>query len=125
MRRPAPVVPLPCRMSFFSRLHSLDAPATAQSALDARKEIARLAELRAVHAAFAWFRIKERLISEFQMAVTAIPAPPFGEEHRAAWLATRFRELSLDVSRDEVGNVIAIRPGTDSAAPFLGISAHI
>jgi tripeptide aminopeptidase len=113
-------------MSFFSRLHSLEAPAAAQSALDARKEIARLAELRAVHAAFAWFRIKERLISEFQMAVTAVPAPPFGEEQRAAWLANKFRALGFaEVLRDEVGNVIAIRPGSDSAAPFLGISAHI
>lgn len=113
-------------MSFFSRLHSLDASGAAHSVADVRKEIARLAELRAVHAAFAWFRIKERQVSDFQMAVTAIPAPPFGEEKRAGWLESKFRGIGLtDVSRDEVGNVIAIRPGTDSAAPFLGISAHI
>ncbi len=90
------------------------------------QQIARLAELRPVHEAMSWFRSNERRIAEWQMGLTSIPAPPFGEEARSRWLRAQFEELGLqDVHRDELGNVFGVRPGLDPDAKFLAISAHI
>ena len=90
------------------------------------QEIARLAALPGVQAAFRWFASQEPEIAEWQMRLAGIPAPPFGEEERAAWLAERFRELELaDVHLDEVGNVFGIRRGLEPSTRFLAISAHI
>jgi len=100
--------------------------ASPRSEAEVRKEIARLAEMRAVHAAFAWFRVKERVISDLQMEVTGVPAPPFGEDERGEWLERKFRETGLqDVRRDEIGNVLGIREGVNPVFPLLAISAHI
>lgn len=44
--------------------------------------------------------------------ITEIPAPPFGEAARGKRIAEMFREIGVtDVRIDEVGNVIARRPG--------------
>jgi acetylornithine deacetylase/succinyl-diaminopimelate desuccinylase-like protein len=97
-----------------------------RSARSAQQQVARLAELRRVHEAFAWFRAHARELEERQLQLTSIPAPPWGEAARSQWLAERFAELRLaDVHRDELGNVLAIRPGSDPAAPFIALSAHI
>lgn len=53
-----------------------------------------------------------------------IPAPPFGEEKRAAHLAEMFRDLGLDVTIDAVGNVIARRAGLNGDKT-IAIGAHI
>lgn len=60
-------------------------------------------------------------------AITRIPAPPFGEEARAKYLAEQFRALGLrDVEIDEEGNVLGIRPGVDgTGGPLLTITAHM
>lgn len=85
-----------------------------------------MAEMRIVHEAMAWFRRNEHQIAAWQMEVTAIAAPPFGEELRSRWMRTRFEELGLvDVHRDELGNVFGIRPGLDGEAKFLAVSAHM
>src|SRR5262249_9767359 len=53
-----------------------------------------------------------------------IPAPPFGESARSAWLADRFREIGLTgVEVDKVGNVFGIHPGPGSR--YVALSAHI
>ncbi len=92
----------------------------------AQQRVAGLAQLRPVHDAFAWFRSHGRELEELQLQVTSIAAPPWGESARSEWLAARFTELGLaDVHRDELGNVFGIRPGTDPAAPFIALSAHI
>jgi len=50
---------------------------------------------------------------ETLIELTEIPAPPFGEEKRGQHLAELFKSAGLsDVKIDEVGNVIARRPGT-------------
>ncbi|HEY4931324.1 MAG TPA: M20/M25/M40 family metallo-hydrolase [Terriglobales bacterium] len=88
--------------------------------------VARVAELRSVHAAFAWFRAHARELEDLQLEVTAIPAPPWGEAARSQWLKARFEELGLsEVHQDELGNVFGIRPGTDPNAPFFALSAHL
>jgi tripeptide aminopeptidase len=90
------------------------------------QQIARIAELRLVHETMAWFRRNEHRIADWQLAVTAIPAPPFGEEQRSRWMRDRFEEIGLlDIHRDELGNVFGIRPGADPNAKFLAISAHM
>lgn len=61
-----------------------------------------------------------------QMAVTAIPAPPFGEETRAAWMAERLRDYGATrVGIDDTGNVVGWLSGTDPAAPPIVVSAHL
>ena len=88
--------------------------------------VARLAEMRSVHEAFAWFRSHSRELEDRQMEVTAIPAPPWGEAARSEWLKVRFEELGLsEVHQDELGNVFGIRPGTDADAPYIALSAHL
>jgi tripeptide aminopeptidase len=89
-----------------------------------QEEVARLAGSTAVRAAFERFRSDESQFALWQMEATRVPAPPFGETARGAWLAERFRELGLiDVQVDEVGNVFGIRPGLGSR--FVALSAHI
>jgi tripeptide aminopeptidase len=90
-----------------------------------QKEVARLAEMRAVHSAFLYLHNQELEFRRWQREVTEIPAPPFGEAARSQWLAERFTALGLaQVSVDELGNVFGyLRP--PSALPVLGMSAHL
>jgi len=105
-----------------------EALSTSQSskAQSAQQQVARLAEMRPVHEAFAWFRAHSRELEDRQLEVTAIPAPPWGEAARSLWLSARFEELGLsDVHQDELGNVFGIRPGVDSEAHAVALSAHL
>jgi tripeptide aminopeptidase len=88
--------------------------------------VARLAELRAVHEAFAWFRSHARDLEDLQLGVTAIPAPPWGEAARSLWLRGQFDRIGLtDVHQDELGNVFGMLPGTDPLARSIALSAHL
>jgi tripeptide aminopeptidase len=59
----------------------------------------------------------ERTIRD-QVELTEIPAPPFGEEARAAKMLDLLVEAGLsDVRIDEVGNVIGVRPGQATDPP--------
>ena len=101
-------------------------PSESQRARTAQQQVARIAELRPAHNAFAWFRAHARDLEDWQVQATSVPAPPWGESARSLWLSDRFTELGLaDVHRDELGNVFAIRPGVDPKAPFIALSAHI
>ncbi len=89
-----------------------------------QEEVARLAGLPEVRAAFDHFRLQESQFALWQMEVTRVAAPPFGEAARGAWLADRFRDLGLaDVHTDEVGNVFGVRAGYGNR--FVALSAHI
>jgi len=106
-------------MASTSRMEATDTAPSIQ-------EIARLAGQPRVQSAFSWLVANQELVTDWQLQLAAIPAPPFGEGPRAAWLAERFRELGLaDVHTDEVGNVVAIRRGLDPAAKFVAVTAHI
>jgi tripeptide aminopeptidase len=97
-----------------------------RSSRSAQQQVARAAELRKVHDGFAWFRSHARQLEDLQLEVTSIAAPPWGEAARSAWLEARFRELGLsDVHQDELGNVFGVRPGADTNAPYIALSAHI
>ena len=87
-------------------------------------EVARLAASPEVRSAFNWFRTQEPQLAHWQMEMARIPAPPFGESARGAWLAERFREVGLDDVRiDDVGNVFATHPGFGRR--YVALSAHI
>ena len=64
-------------------------------------------------------------ITEEQIRICSIPAPPFAEQERAKYLRKRFLESGLaDAQLDEEGNCVALRKG-NSAAPLLVVSAHL
>src|ERR1700726_8285 len=89
-----------------------------------QQEVARLAASPEVRSAFNWFRTQEPQLLQWQMEMARIPAPPFGESARGAWLAERFREVGLDDVRiDDVGNVFGIHPGFGRR--YVALSAHI
>jgi tripeptide aminopeptidase len=108
-------------------LRSQPVPAADESAaVPAGTVVARVAEMRPVHAAFGWFRKHERRLSDWQLELTRIPAPPFAEEKRAAWFRSKMEELGLEqVHTDELGNVFGVRPGSDPDAPYVALSAHL
>jgi acetylornithine deacetylase/succinyl-diaminopimelate desuccinylase-like protein len=59
------------------------------------------------------------------IALTEIPAPPFGEDERGEAFMERLRDLGLTkVWKDDVGNICGERPGTGDG-PTLVLSAHL
>ncbi|MCU1255961.1 MAG: peptidase [Candidatus Angelobacter sp.] len=95
------------------------------SRTSAQREIARIAEMRDVHAAFSYLHKQEMEFRRWQRELTEIPAPPFGEAARSEWLRQRFTALGLQsVQVDELGNVLGLLHSTPDA-PLIGISAHL
>ncbi len=67
--------------------------------------LAELLASRRVRSAFQFFEAQAAEITEEQIRICSIPAPPFGEEERAAYLAEKFREHGLGAaSLDREGN---------------------
>jgi acetylornithine deacetylase/succinyl-diaminopimelate desuccinylase-like protein len=90
-----------------------------------QREITRIAELRGVHAAFGYLHNQEMEWRRWQRELTEIPAPPFGESARSAWLRQRFTALGLeDVHADELGNVTGLLY-PEQGQPLVGMSAHL
>lgn len=58
------------------------------------------------------------------LASVAIASPPFGEGRRGEWLAGQLRAHGLQVSIDEVGNVIGLA-GTDNGEAPVILTAHL
>jgi acetylornithine deacetylase/succinyl-diaminopimelate desuccinylase-like protein len=90
------------------------------------QQIALLASMRAVHAAFSWFQIHENELRNMQLEVARIPAPPFEETERAKWLQQKFSAIGLEqVEIDEIGNVVGVFPGVDRELPVTAVGAHL
>jgi acetylornithine deacetylase/succinyl-diaminopimelate desuccinylase-like protein len=86
------------------------------------KELLLSARLRE---ALRSFETRAAEITEEQARICSIPAPPFGEAERAAYLCEKFRALGLSEARvDEEGNCVALRRGREPA-PLVVISAHL
>ena len=99
-------------------------PELSEALPSVQQEIARLAAAPEVRSAYNWFRAQEPQLAHWQLEMARIPAPPFGETARAAWLSERFEELGLDdVHTDDVGNVFGIHPGFGRR--YVALSAHI
>ena len=71
-------------------------------------------------------RDHDRLIAEI-VTLTEIPAPTFEEQRRGAAYLEMLRAHKLaDVERDEIGNVMGIRRGTNAAGgPLVAVVAHL
>jgi acetylornithine deacetylase/succinyl-diaminopimelate desuccinylase-like protein len=88
----------------------------------AQLRIARLAANPAVHRAFHWLHLQQPRLRRWQLEILRIPAPPFGEQARAAWFLDRFQELGLSNPHiDAAGNALAELPGSapEPGAPYL------
>jgi len=95
------------------------------SRTSAQREIARIAEMRNVHAAFAYLHKQEMEFRRWQRELTEIPAPPFGEAARSEWLREKFTALGLENVRvDDLGNVLGLLHNKPDA-PLIGLSAHL
>src|SRR5262249_21200232 len=88
------------------------------------QEIARVSALPTVRGALAWLRSREADIAGWQMALSRVAAPPFGENARGEWLLQQFRDLGLEnVHRDEAGNILAFQGGSGNHC--VAVSAHL
>jgi tripeptide aminopeptidase len=76
--------------------------------------IARLAANPAVHRAFQWLHLHQPQLLKWQFEILSIPAPPFGEQARAAWFLSRFADLNLSHPHlDAAGNALATLPSRE------------
>lgn len=77
-----------------------------------------------VRQALAKFSSSAAMLTDEQVRITEIPAPPFHEAARGAYLAKQMAAAGLDVHMDEVGNVIGERPGI-SKSDVIMVLAHL
>jgi tripeptide aminopeptidase len=92
----------------------------------AHQRIVRIASLPAVHRAFQWLHLQERRFRQWQIDLTQIPGPPFGEAKRAAWMLEQMRTLGLSSTGiDGAGNAIGYLRPPLPGEPLLLLSAHI
>ncbi|MBW8011407.1 MAG: M20/M25/M40 family metallo-hydrolase [Chloroflexi bacterium] len=65
-------------------------------------------------------------VLDLAVEIQKIPAPTFGEQHRAAFVLEQFKKLDSlkDLVIDDVGNVYARLPGNNVARPIV-VSAHL
>ena len=89
------------------------------------QSIRQLATTTDVADALRFFETNAGAITDEHIRICSVPATPFAEQERAAYLAERFRELGLhDVSIDEEGNCLGLWRGT-SPTPLIIVSAHL
>lgn len=88
-------------------------------------QLASVAALREVHAAFQFFHLKEKLFREWHELLVQIPAPYLGEAERAAALAGIFESLGMSSSTDTEGNALAALAGAERSAPAILVCAHM
>ena len=96
----------------------------------AQLRIARLAAAPALHRAFHWLHLHQPQLRRWQLEILRIPAPPFGEQARAAWFLERFQQLGLaNPHLDAAGNALAELPSAilelgapGQTSPGLGMS---
>jgi acetylornithine deacetylase/succinyl-diaminopimelate desuccinylase-like protein len=75
--------------------------------------------------AFTSFDERAVEITDEQIRICSIPAPPFGERERAEFLCRKFADAGLTETRlDAVGNCLGLRKG-QSPAPLLAVTAHL
>ncbi|MDE3187003.1 MAG: M20/M25/M40 family metallo-hydrolase [Acidobacteriota bacterium] len=100
------------------------------SRISAFSRVTALATQRPVHTAFAWMHNNPQTIMNWQAELSGIPAPPFGEQARAEWVAARFAEAGLaQIRTDSIGNVTGVLPAAglppESSGPVVVLSAHL
>jgi len=95
------------------------------TALQSKTIVKDLLRSKKLKRAFEIFESRAEEITGEHTRICSIPAPPFGEQQRAEFLAQRFSATGLaETSIDEVGNCYALRPGRCSS-PLLAVTAHL
>lgn len=92
------------------------------------QRVTRLATMTAVHRAFYWLHLHQPQVRRWLLEAVRIPAPPFGEQQRAAWFLERFLDLGLTEAHiDDEGNVLGEIAPDDPApdGPVILVSAHL
>ncbi len=112
-------------ISLFAMTLTPEAKGSGAATCDGTREIALLAAARDVKSALAWFAAHPGDITDLQLEVTRIPAPPFGEALRARWLQQRFTEFGLEDVHEQGGNVFGVRAGTAAGEKYIVLTAHL
>ena len=87
--------------------------------------IQKLLTQPAIHKTFKFVDSQLDTITDEQIRICQIPAPPFAEQERAEYFLRRFSELGLtQVQIDQEGNCLGLRKG-QRESPLLVISAHL
>jgi len=86
--------------------------------------IAELLKAPAVQTAFRFFEANAEAITNEQIAICSMPAPPFKEKERAEYFYSKFAELGFEVAIDQEGNCLGLRRGR-SLDPLVVVSAHL
>jgi tripeptide aminopeptidase len=88
-------------------------------------EIQNISRNVAVRRAYSYFEQTDAAALRDLIALTQIPAPPFKETERARRYAEMLRAAGADsVGIDEVGNVVAVRRGTQRGR-IVAIAGHL
>lgn len=90
----------------------------------ADQSIEKMAHNSACARGLDWIDRNTSWVTGQQIRVTEIPAPELGEAPRAEFLRRVFEDMDLRAHLDQVGNVVAERPGTDSNEVIL-FAAHL
>ncbi|MEH6512991.1 M20/M25/M40 family metallo-hydrolase [Maribacter arcticus] len=89
------------------------------------KELTKLLKDKSIKSAFEYIDSIEEETNKNLIKLTEIAAPPFLEEKRAKALEKMFVDAGIDnVSIDEVGNVVALKKGTQGGK-IIAIDAHL
>lgn len=89
------------------------------------KTVRELLASAPVQRAFQHLSAQAAAITEEQVRICSIPAPPFGEQERAEYLCRKFRQLGLPEAKiDDEGNCVGLRQGR-SLSPLMIVSAHL
>ena len=93
--------------------------------LDADEEVRVIAARPAVNRALTIAQELDAVSENELIELTEIPAPPFGEQARARRYADLLLTAGLtDVGIDEIGNVVARRPGHGDG-DTVALAAHL
>lgn len=96
-----------------------------QVRIDARKSVAQIMSSPHVARALRFFETNAEAITDEHIRICSIPASPFNEHERAAYLRKKFSELGLsEVEVDEEGNCLGLLEGA-SRSPLMVVSAHL
>lgn len=94
-------------------------------AVAAERTVRELLAAPAVERALQFFAARSTEITEEHAEICAIPASPFGEAARAAYLSEKFRASKLtEVEVDAEGNCVGLRRGRN-LRPLIVVSAHL
>lgn len=92
--------------------------------MDIERRLRQMRRRPEVEAAVSFIRAADAETIVTQVELSEIPAPPFREARRAGRVAELLGEVGLAPDVDDVGNVVAVRPGKANEA-LLVVSAHL